>query len=60
VTQPASSQTKIYTGDVNIIGTELSGDGLLKRFYYTAPSDGELVVMTSAASESAPLHVWRA
>lgn len=60
VTQPASSQTQIYTGDVNIIGTELSGDGLLKRFYYTAPSDGELVVMTSNDSTSAPLHVWRA
>lgn len=60
VTQPASSQTQIYTGNVNIIGTELSGDGLLKRFYYTAPSDGELVVMTSNNGTSAPLHVWRA
>ena len=61
VTQPASSVTTIYTGGVNITGTtELSGDGLLKRFYYTAPSDGELIVMTSSNSTSAPLHVWRA
>ena len=62
VTQPAaSSQKVIYTNGVNISGTtELSGDGLLKRFYYTAPSDGELIVMTSAASESAPIHIWRA
>lgn len=61
VTQPASSQTQIYTGNVNITGTtELSGDGLLKRFYYTAPSDGELIVVTSFNSTSAYLHVWRA
>lgn len=61
ITQPASSATTIYTGGVNITGTtELSGDGLLKRFYYTAPSDGELIVMTSNMSTSAPLHVWRA
>lgn len=61
VTQPASSQTQIYTGNVNITGTtELSGDGLLKRFYYTAPSDGELIVVTSFNSTSAPLHIWRA
>ena len=61
ITQPASSSTKIYTGNVNITGTtELSGDGLLKRFYYTAPSDGELIVVTSSQSVSAPLHVWRA
>lgn len=59
VTQPANSATKIYTGNVNITGTtELSGDGLLKRFYYTAPSDGELIVVTSNNSTSAPLHVW--
>ena len=61
VTQPASSQTQIYTGNDNITGTtELSGDGLLKRFYYTAPSDGELIVVTSFNSTSAPLHIWRA
>lgn len=61
VTQPASSLTTIYTGGVNITGTtELSGDGLLKRFYYTAPSDGELIVVTSNNKTSAPLHVWRA
>ena len=61
ITQPASSSTQIYTGNVNITGTtELSGDGLLKRFYYTAPSDGELIVTTSNNSTSAPLHVWRA
>ena len=60
ITQPASSQTQIYTGNVNITGTtELSGDGLLKRFYYTAPSDGELIVVTSFNSTSAPLHIWR-
>lgn len=61
ITQPASSQTQIYTGNANITGTtELSGDGLLKRFYYTAPSDGELIVVTSFNSTSAPLHIWRA
>lgn len=61
VTQPASSERVIYTGNVNITGTtELSGDGLLKRFYYTAPSDGELIVVTSSNSTSAPLHIWRA
>lgn len=61
VTQPASSPTQIYTGNVNITGTtELSGDGLLKRFYYTAPSNGELIVVTSNNSTSAPLRVWRA
>lgn len=61
VTQPASSQIKVYKWGVNISGTtELSGVSLLKRFYYTAPSDGELVVMTSAESGPAPLHVWRA
>lgn len=62
VTQPAaSSQTVIYTGGINITGTtELTGDGLLKRLYYTAPSDGELIVMTSNNSTSAPLRVWRA
>ena len=61
VIQPASSQTTIYANGVNISGTtELSGDGLLKRFYYTAPTDGELVILTSVSSESAPLHIWRA
>lgn len=61
ITQPASRATTIYTGGVNITGTtELSGDGLLKRFYYTAPSDGELIVETSSDGTSAPLHVWRA
>lgn len=62
VTQPASSsQTVIYTGGINITGTtELTGDSLLKRLYYTAPSDGELIVMTSNNSTSAPLHIWRA
>lgn len=61
ITQPASRQINIYTGGVNITGTtELSGDGLLKRFYYTAPSDGELIVETSSDGTSAPLHVWRA
>ena len=61
IAQPASSATQIYTDNVNITGTtELSGDGLLKRFYYTAPSNGELIVTTSNNSTSAPLHVWRA
>ena len=61
VTQPASSQTLIYTNGVNISGTtELSGVSLLRRFYYTAPTDGELVILTSVSSESAPIHVWRA
>lgn len=61
ITQSANSQTQIYTNGVNISGTtELSGVSLLKRFYYTAPSDGELIVMTSNNSTSAPLHVWRA
>ena len=61
VTQSASSSKQIYAGNVNITGTtELSGDGLLKRFYYTAPSDGELIVVTSNNGTSAPLHIWRA
>lgn len=61
VTQPASKQKLIYrTGDGITGATQLTGDGLLKRFYYTAPSDGELIVMTSSNGTSAPLHVWRA
>lgn len=61
VTQLASSVTTIYTDGVNITGSsDLSGNGLLRRFYYTAPSDGELIVMTSNNSTSAPIHVWRA
>lgn len=61
VTQPASPQIKVYKWGVNISGTtELSGVSLLKRFYYTAPTDGELVVLSSASSESAPIHIWRA
>ena len=61
VTQPASSDRTIYTDGINITGTtELSGDGLLKRFYYTAPSDGELIIATSNNKTSAPLHIWRA
>ena len=61
VTQPASKQRLIYSNAIGITGASaLSGDGLLKRFYYTAPSDGELIVMTSSNGTSAPLHVWRA
>ena len=62
ITQPASSQTSIYTNGVCVSGAsaELTGDGLLKRFYYTAPSDGELIITTSNLSVSAPLHIWRA
>lgn len=61
ITQPASSATTVYTGGISVSGTtELTGDGLLKRFYYTAPSDGELIVVTSNNSTSAPLLVWRA
>ena len=60
VNNSSSNSTSIYSG-TNITGTtELTGDGLLKRLYYTAPSDGELIVMTSNNSTSAPLHIWRA
>ena len=53
--------TKVVGNGVLVTGSsDLSGNGLLKRFYYTAPSDGELVVMTSNNSTSAPIHVWRA
>lgn len=53
------SNSQIYSDGISITGsTELSGDGLLKRFYYTAPSDGMLVVSTSAESKLAFLHVW--
>lgn len=61
ITQPASNTNTVYIDGINITGgTELTGDGLLKRFYYTAPSDGELIVVTSGDSTSAPLHIWRA
>lgn len=60
VTQPVgSSTTTIYSNGIGITGgAELSGDSLLKRFYYTAPADGELVVGTSSESKLAFLHVW--
>ena len=55
------SNSQIYSNGISITGsTELSGDGLLKRFYYTAPSDGMLVVGTSNESKLAFLHVWEA
>ena len=61
VNNSSSNSTQIYTGGINITGaTELTGDSLLKRLYYTAPSDGELIVMTSNDSTSAPIRVWRA
>ena len=57
----SSSNSQIYSGGIYITGdTELSGDGLLKRFYYTAPSNGELIITTSNDKTSAHLHVWRA
>lgn len=53
------SNSQIYSDGISVTGgTELSGDGLLKRFYYTAPSDGMLVVSTSNENKLAFLHVW--
>ena len=61
VMNPSSSSTSIYSDGIGITGSsELSGDGLLKRFYYTAPADGVLVVGTSNESKLAYLHVWEA
>ncbi len=58
----SGSNTKVIGNGVLVTGSsDLSGDGLLKRFYYTAPSDGELIVMTSSDDTTpAPLHIWRA
>lgn len=60
VTQSTGTTTRtIYSDGIGITGSsELSGDGLLKRFYYTAPADGVLVVGTSGESKLAFLHVW--
>lgn len=55
----SSTASSIYSPDVNITGTtELTGDGLLKRFYYTAPSNGVLVISTSNQNIPAHLHIW--
>ena len=57
----SSSANTIYSDGIGITGSsELSGDGLLKRFYYTAPADGVLVVGTSNEGKLAYLHVWEA
>lgn len=55
----SSINRSISTNGTSITGTtELSGDGLLKRFYYTAPSNGTLIVQTSNDGTAAPIHVW--
>lgn len=59
VMNSSSSSSAVITGGLGITGnSELSGDGLLKRFYYTAPTDGILVVGTSNESKLAYLYVW--
>lgn len=51
-------QTAIYTSTNNISGTgELSGQGLVMRFIFTASADGEIVVVTSRTSVTAPVYL---
>ena len=53
--QPQSTQTNIYTCTANITGTsELSGNRLKERCFYTPQADGEIIVDTSSDSVVAP------
>lgn len=48
ITHPASEATEVYHSDINITGaSEITGDGLTRRFIVVPVDDGELVIGTS-------------
>lgn len=56
----ASSQTVIYTADMNITGTtEIADDGLIQRVFFTTANAGVLLIGTSSQSETAPTMLYR-
>lgn len=56
----ASSQTIIYTADVNITGTtEITDDGLIQRVFFTTANAGALLIGTSSQSVTAPTMLVR-